>query len=86
LAGVWVLRSTTGWPCRPFADAPEFIHFDVITRQMNATRESPRLAVSHVDTGERVVSADRFTVAAAGVASDRAAIRPLLTLDDLAAR
>jgi hypothetical protein len=37
--------------------------FDVITRQMNATRESPRLAVSQSHTGERIVSADRFALA-----------------------
>jgi hypothetical protein len=36
--------------------------FEVITRQMNATRESPRLTVSQSDTGERGVSADRFTL------------------------
>jgi hypothetical protein len=36
--------------------------FEMITRQMNATGESPRLAVSQVDTGQRVVSADRFTL------------------------
>jgi hypothetical protein len=36
--------------------------FEVITRQMNATRESPRLAVSQVDTGERVVSVDKFAL------------------------
>jgi hypothetical protein len=34
--------------------------FEVITRQMNATRESPRLVASQADTGERVVSADKF--------------------------
>jgi hypothetical protein len=36
--------------------------FEVITRQMNATRESPRLAVSQVETGERVVSVDKFAL------------------------
>jgi adenine/guanine phosphoribosyltransferase-like PRPP-binding protein len=36
--------------------------FDVIARQMNAARESPRLAVSQGDTGARVVSVDRFTL------------------------
>jgi hypothetical protein len=39
--------------------------FEVIARQMNATRESPRLTVSQADAGERVVSADRFTLDAA---------------------
>jgi hypothetical protein len=36
--------------------------FEVITRQMNATRDSPNLAVSPADTGERVVSVDKFTL------------------------
>jgi hypothetical protein len=36
--------------------------FEVLTRQMNATRESPKLVVSQADTGERVVSMDRLTV------------------------
>jgi hypothetical protein len=35
--------------------------FEAIARQMNATRESPRLAVSQADTGERVVSVDKFS-------------------------
>jgi len=29
---------------------------------MNATRDSPRLAVSQADTGERVVSVDKFAL------------------------
>jgi hypothetical protein len=36
--------------------------FDVIARQMNATRESSRLAVSQVDMGERIVSVDSFAL------------------------
>jgi len=36
--------------------------FEVIARQMNATRESPRLTVSQADTGERVVSVSRFAL------------------------
>ena len=52
--------------------------FEAITRQMNATRESPRLVVSRVDTGERVVSADRFTVNPAG----ELAGQHVLVLDD----
>jgi len=36
--------------------------FEVLTRQMNATRESPRLTVSQADTDGRVVSADRFVL------------------------
>src|SRR5258708_37649563 len=36
--------------------------FDVIARQMNATRESPRLTGSQADTGERVVPVSRFAL------------------------
>jgi hypothetical protein len=36
--------------------------FHMLTRQMNATRESPRLVASHPDRGQRMVSADRFAL------------------------
>jgi hypothetical protein len=36
--------------------------FEVLTRQMNATRDSPRLVASEANTGERVVSVDRFAL------------------------
>jgi len=52
--------------------------FEVITRQMNATRDSPRLVASQPDTGERVVSADRFTLASGA----ELAGKHVLILDD----
>jgi hypothetical protein len=36
--------------------------FDIVTRQMNATRDSPRLVACQTHTRERAVSADRFAL------------------------
>lgn len=36
--------------------------FELITQQMNATRDSPRLVASQADSGERVVSVDKFAL------------------------